>query len=467
MINITIDIEKVKKLREKFDKNLSTYQKMDNYYNGKTDIFSTYKTSKIGLNRKVNVNFIKKMVDEEVSFAIGNPISYVPSLTIEEIIEGKNVQDSVIESNLINLVMKENVNADSVLATNMLKFGEAYEHYYWKDGKFKIKEYDPTSIIAERDEENEVISALRVFKINDTEYMDYFTDTDVTRLDSEYNTVEATPHFFGFCPISYGTQIGGSNNTIFNDIKSLQDAIEGIMSDLSNEIGDSRLSYLILKNMTIPDELKEKFTNKETGAVDLDGIMQFLLQGLRDNAILNINSEDGNKNVGIEYLIKNVNADMHINALNTLIDLIYQISQHINFNQQQSSNTSGVALQTRIIALRNKVKMQQNCLTKVIKKRIKAIITMMVKNYNNKDLDADKVGIVYNINVPSDNAAIADIMTKLCTPGYLSAEEGLAQLSFITNPKSSYEKAQEEFNSRIKNEANAKETIPGDLDEDI
>ncbi|MEX6642415.1 phage portal protein, partial [Clostridium perfringens] len=109
---MAIDIKKVKKLREKFDNNLNTYKKMDDYYVGKTDILSTYKKSKIGLNRKVNVNFIKKMVDEEVSFAVGNPISYVPSLTIEEIIEGKSVQDSVIESNLVNLVMKENVNVD-------------------------------------------------------------------------------------------------------------------------------------------------------------------------------------------------------------------------------------------------------------------------------------------------------------------------------------------------------------------
>ncbi|MGL4572895.1 MAG: phage portal protein, partial [Clostridium sp.] len=163
---INIDIEKVKKLREKFDKNLSKYQKMDDYYNGKTDILSTYKKSKIGLNRKVNVNFIKKMVDEETAFSIGNPISYIPSLTIEEMIGGKSVQDSVIESNLVNLVMEENSNVDAILATNMLKFGEAMEHYYWKDNKFKIKEYDPLSIITERDEEDEVISALRVFQLD-------------------------------------------------------------------------------------------------------------------------------------------------------------------------------------------------------------------------------------------------------------------------------------------------------------
>ena len=108
--------------------------------------------------------------------------------------------------------------------------------------------------------------------------------------------------------------------------------------------------------------------------------------------------------------------------------------------------------------------MQQNCLTKIIKKRIKAIITMMIKNYDNKDLNFERVGIVYNINVPSDDAATTDMITKLVPSGLLSAEEGLAQLSFITNPKSSYEKAQEEFKVRLQGEQQVKENIVGGLD---
>ncbi|WP_157747980.1 phage portal protein, partial [Clostridium perfringens] len=237
---------------------------------------------------------------------------------------------------------------------------------------------------------------------------------------------------------------------------------------LSNEIGDSRLSYLILKNISVPEEIKAKFTDEKTGNIDMNGIMESILMGMRDNAILNINSNDEeNRFADINYLIKNVNAEMHINALNMLIDLTYQISQHINLNDKPSSNTSGVALQTRIISLRNKVKMQQNYLTKVIKKRIKAIITMMIKNYNNKELNYEKVGIVYNMNVPSDDAATTDIITKLVPNGIMSAEEGLARLSFITNPKSSYEKAQEEFKTRLKGEQEAKESIIGNLNEHI
>lgn len=468
---MTIDIDKIKNLYSKFQNNLVQYNKMEDYYNGKTDILTTYKKSQIGCNRKVNVNFVKKLVDEEVSFSVGNPITYVPSLTDKEILEGKTVQESVKESNIVNSIMKKNPNCDSILETNMLKFGEAMEEYYWKDGKFKIKEYSPLNMITERDEEDNVISALKIFTLNNEQYMDYFTKDEVIRLDNTFKVIKSntsdTKHNFGFCPIGYASQIGGSFNTIYNDIKSVQDTIECIISDLSNEIGDSRLSYLILKNMTFPKEIKEKYIDKKTDKLNENKMMQDLIKNMRDNAIISLDNDNKDGEVGLDYLIKNINADMHMKALEFLLDIIYQISQHINLNEQQASNTSGVALQTRIIALRNKVKMQQNCLTKIIRTRIKAIITMMRINYGFKDLDEDKVDIVYNINIPSDNAAIADIMTKLCTPGYLDVETGLSQLSFITNPKEIYEKAQEEFKARLKGEQQAKESMIGGLNEAI
>lgn len=459
-----MDIKEIRKLRAKYDQNLYIYQKMERYYNGETDIQSTYKNSKIGLNRKVNVNFVKKFIEEEKSYAIGNPITYSPNLTVEEIMQGKTIQDSVIESNLVNAIMKENNHADSLLATNLLKFGVAYEHFYFKDNEFKIKEYSPLSTIANVDEENNVINALRVFHDNDNnEFMDYFDKDEVIRMDSNFNVIETTPHYFGFCPIAYGNLIGTYKNTIYQDIKSLQDQVENLLSDLCNEVGDSRLSYLILKNMTVPEEIKEKFTNKETGEVNFDGIMNNILTNLRDNAILNISTSDSKNDEGLSYLTKNVNSEMHISALTQLIDLIYQISQHINLNQNPA-NTSGIQIQTRIISLRNKIKMLQNVLTKVIKKRIEAIITIISKQYGKEGLDYKKVTPIFGINIPADNSVIADIACKLIPLGILDAESALSQLSFVSNAKEIYAKAQKEYVERIKTEDEARELNVGELD---
>lgn len=463
---MSIDIEKVKKLHAKWQTKRPQYQKMFNYYNGKTDIETSYKKANIGCNRKCNINYVKKLIDEEVSFAVGNAITYVPELTLDELIKGVTVPQSSLESNIVNNVMKSNVNIDAILETNMLVFGSTFEVYYWKNNQFRIKVYSPLDFICELDEDENVISALHIFNENEKTFMDYFTDKEVIRLDDTFNIIESKEHFTGICPVGYGKQINDKYSTVYNDIKKLQDGLENVISDLENEIGDSRLSYLILKNLTLPDEILEQYRDEKTGIVNENEMMKHLLKNMRDNAIINVVSNKDSDETSLNYLVKNVNADMHVQAINILIDIIYQVTQHINLNQQQASNTSGVALQTRIIALRNKVKMQQNCLTKIIKNRIKAMLTLISKEYD-KELNSEKVGIVYNMNIPSDNAAIADIMTKLVTPGWLDAETALSQLSFISNSKETYVKAQEEYKNRIKGESEIKESQIKDMDHEI
>ncbi|WP_349393238.1 phage portal protein, partial [Clostridium perfringens] len=71
-----MELEKLKSMYKKWQDELSSkYQKMWDYYTGKTDIENTYKKSKIGNNRVIKANFIKKFINEEVAFATGNPIT--------------------------------------------------------------------------------------------------------------------------------------------------------------------------------------------------------------------------------------------------------------------------------------------------------------------------------------------------------------------------------------------------------
>ena len=102
---------------------------------------------------------------------------------------------------------------------------------------------------------------------------------------------------------------------------------------------------------------------------------------------------------------------------------------------------------TRIIALRNKVKIQQNCMTKAIRYRLSCMFIALNKLYG-KELDKSKVGIKYTLNVPNDDASTTDIINKLVPQGILSAETGLAQLSFINNPKQELEKAKAELEEK-------------------
>ncbi|MGU8484932.1 phage portal protein [Clostridium perfringens] len=457
-----MDIEKVKKLYKAWEDKKNQKQKMWDYYCGKTDIETTYKKSKIGNNRIVKANFLKKFINEEVAFATGNPITYTRELSFEEIINNSSIPSDSIETSLVSKVMSENnANLDSELMKNLLVFGEAMELYYVKDKSFKIKQYNPLSFYVELDEENNVISALHVFKLDDKDYIEYITEKETTRLDKDYNVVATTEHGFEICPVGYCSLIDGVYNTLFTDIKELQDNIENVLSDFSNEIGDSRLSYLILKNMGLSDEEIEAMTPEGGQPPTMEQIAEKIIGMFRDNGILLL--QDSKECPGeASYLLKEINPEIHSRLISILQDDIYQISQHINLNQQQSSNTSGVALMTRIIALRNKVKIQQNCMTKAIKKRIKCMFIALNDNYH-LDLDPSKVGIKYTLNVPSDDSAMADIINKLVPQGILSAETGLENLSFVTNGKAEYSKAKEEMKER----EDSLSDLPGDPHEEI
>lgn len=454
-----MDLDQVKKLYKKWQDDSSKKQKMWNYYCGNTDIESTYKKSKIGNNRIIKANFIKKFINEEVAFATGNPITYTRELSLDEILSNIEVPKNNIETKLITNVMNSNnANTDSELMKNLLVFGEAMELYYIKDNMFKIKELNSLNCYVNLDDEGKAVEAIHVYKVDDTEYIEYFSDTEIIKMDSDFNIKESNEHYFNMCPIGYCNLVDGVYNTLFTDLKSLQDNIENVLSDFSNEIGDSRLSYLILKNMGLGDEEIEalKGGNKDA-IVTAQQIAETIIANFRDNGILLVN-DDKESPANAEYLIKSINPEIHNKLLGILQDDIYQISQHINLNQQQSSNTSGVALMTRIIALRNKVKIQQNCMTRAIKTRIQCMFTTLNKLYG-QTLDSNKVGIKYTLNVPSDDSAMADIITKLVPSGIMSAETGLENLSFITNAKAEYERA--------KAETKEKEESIGDLNATI
>lgn len=424
-------------------------EQMWDYYIGNTDIDIKYPLSKFGNNRKVKANYIKKFINEEVAF--GNDITYRRQLTIDEVLKGITIPEDDQEVNLIHAVIKKNPTADVSLMTNLLVFGEAMEMYYVDDNMVKIRGLNPLNCYVRLDINGEKVeSAIYIYQdINQDNkiFINYFTKNAVYTLDESLNALDKQEHYFGIVPVSYCRLIDGAYNTLFNDLKKIQDNLENIISDYSNEIGDNRMSYLILKNLGLSDEeiedLKQKNGGEEPTPSQITGT---IVEHFKNNGIILMDS-DKEIQTDASFLVKNISSDVYKNMLDFTVDMLYQLSQHINLNQQQSSNTSGVALMTRVISLRNKIKVQQNCMTRAIRTRIECIISWINSKFE-QNLDADKIGINYTLNVPSDDSATADIITKLVPSGIMSAETGLSNLSFISNPKAEYEKAKAEMKEK-------------------
>ncbi|MPU14913.1 phage portal protein [Acinetobacter baumannii] len=410
MIKI-IDIELLKKAYEEYQSEKIDYKKMYQYYQGNTDAIRNYKMLTERSNNKTNTNFIKKFIKEEVSYSVGNDITYI----------SKNGNENIIYD-IDYYIDHWSEGHDSNLAKNMLIYSLAYELYYVdKEGQFCSKVIPPTQGYAAINDFGNISFFMHIYKLkfDDNTYIDVYTEREIYHFNESFEEVnKPTKHIFGIVPVGLcRLSEEGKNDTIFNDIKGLQDAYETNLSDISNEISDFRNAYLVLTGVGIDKE-------------DIPQMKKLGVMQIKD------------KNGTAAWLIKNINDTFIQNTLNTIEDKMYQLSSHINNNEKMQSNTSSLALRARLISLEEKCKLNQKSIADCIKTRLKFlfIYLQVIKNIN---YDYRDIKIKFTPNIPQDDLMVSQIISQLGDK--LSTETGLAQLSFIENPKNELEKIKEEL----------------------
>lgn len=409
----------------------STYEKMYGYYKGNTDAIKRYKFVTERSNLKINVNFIKKFIKEEVSYTVGNKITY----------ESRN-DDSDIINDIEYHTSHWKEEHDSDLMKYLLIFSKVYELYYIDpSGDFCSKIINPINGYAYIDSATDkVLFFVHTFR-NDFDtvntYVDIYTDEYIFHYDGHFNQIaEPTDNLFGEVPVSVGVlTLEGYHDSLYSDIKGLQDGFETNFSDISNEISDFRNAYLV-------------FTGCQ---VDKTQVPDMKKLGV-------LNAKD--KNSTIEWLVKNINDTFIQNTLDRYIDCMYQIACHINHNETMVSNLSGIALRSRLIALENKCELEQKAHCNIIKNRLRFLFKYLdIKK--NKSYDYKSIKAIYTPNIPVDNLTTAQMLNQ--TPeGVISKDTARGLFSFISNKDAEAKKVENETNSEIGNvELNAHNAVGG------
>ena len=423
------DLDIAKKIYNQYNSNKNKYKKMYDYYIGNTDVLRNYPTTDRS-NSKIVDNFIKAFIDEEVSFMTGVPVTY-------SVKNGGNDVIDDIEYNLNNV----SYNIDTELATNLLIFGEAYELYYINEDEFKIKCFNPMNSYAYRDTEGKVQLFMYFYKkeLDDTNvYAEVIDDNFIYHMDENFKELEpATPHYFETVPVGVAILPNKSNDTLYNNIKYLQDAYESTMSDWSNEIADTRLAYLYLTGVDIDEETASKMKQM--------GIIQ---------------SSDSNSKA--EWLIKNIDSNFIKEYRSIIKEDIYRVAQHVDNQVNVQSNTSGVMLATRLNCLRIKITTQNQSMKNCIKTRLKCLFRYL-DIAENKVYDYRMINIKPQLNLPQNDVETAQIISQL--NGKLSIQTGLERLSFITNGKAEFEKMLEEQKLMEQNSMASLDDIDTDTDD--
>jgi len=370
-----------------------------NEYNLDAEGTGSYNFVNDRYNKKISTNFIKKFIKEEVSYSVGNDITYTSHNGDEKIIE------------LLRLSTAHwKADHDANLAKNMLIYSNSYELYYIdKDAQFCSRVISPRHGICCTDHCDNVMFFLHIFRQPyDTKmYIDIYTESEIIHTDELFNEIGRTSHPFGCVPVGMANvSEEGWLDSLYNDIHSLQDAYSTNLSDISSEITEFRNAYLVLNNLALQDS--DLADMKKLGVMQTKG-------------------KDGSA----KWLIKTINDTFIQNTLHTLEDKMYHLSCHINSNEKMSSNTSSVALRARLISLEEKCKLNQKALANCVRTRLQMLFaytnSLKSTNYDYRDIK-----IKFTPAIPQDDLQNAQVVTQL--GDRISTETALSLFSFVDNP---------------------------------
>lgn len=228
----------------------NVYEKMYEYYKGNTDAIKKYLFITERSNLKINSNYIKKFIKEEVAYTLGNDITY---------------ESRTENENIVGDIEYYTAHWDELHDTDVMKylliFTQVYELYYIDDNAdFCSKIIKPTEGYAYYDKASgKVLFFIHAFK-NDFEttvtYIDVYTGDYIYHYDGKFNEIaDPTPNIFGEVPVTIGKLTEeGYDDSLYRDMKGLQDAFETNLSDIGNEISDFRNAYLLFKNAQVDEE---------------------------------------------------------------------------------------------------------------------------------------------------------------------------------------------------------------------
>lgn len=438
-----LDLNLLQKCYADWDSKLDHYDHINRYYYGNTDSLINFRPKMGRSNLKINTNFVAKLVDEECQYSFDNETTYVSQ-------DGNSDAIKDIKYVLANNKADHDLN----LGRELICFGTAFEINYIKpDGTFYNRKVNPLNGYMYLDENDEPVYFLHIYKkqLDPNNYIDVYTKDEIYHFNYEFKPIgDPTPHYFGIVPVGYGI-IGGKvlntdkgyiegDKTIFRIIKTLQDALETNLGDVTSEISDFRNAILKMYGIELEDAKDEK-GNVILGA---DGHPIKKPPVIRDNAILYFGKKSDED---AEWLTKDINGQFVKDTREDIKDLIYSLTSHINNNEKMQSNLSGIALRSRLFSLEGRCKDNEKAMKNILKTRIKCICKYLFLT-KSKTYDPNMIDILFTPNIPIDETTIADMISKI-PQDVVSNYTKRSWLPRIDNPDVEQERIDKEKESEI------------------
>ena len=419
--------ELVVKLIREHEKQLPRFKKLKKYYLGEHDILSKQR-AKNKPNYKPVCNHAKDIADTSTGYFMGNTISY------------SNSEDTDIDELLIAFDNAEVDESDHDNALDMAIYGVAYEYIYARENEnildIKSLEVENTFIVYDDSIEQQPLFGVYYFKRKENKADTETYQAVIMTKQFVYSIVlegkekgvisdKPTPHNMGDIPI-----IEYKNNKYsIGDFEQQIGLIDSYNSLTANRINDKEQfidSILVLYGARLGDDEEESIKAMES---------------LAEHKLLELHPE-----ARAEYLSKTLNENEVETLRNAVKQDIYTFSHIPNLTDENfAGNSSGVAMEFKLLGLEMITKIKQRYYVKGLKKRIKLFANYL--GLTQIAIDANSIIPHFSRSLPKNLLEISQIVSNL--DGKVSQETLLSQIPFVEDPMSEIEKVNEEKQESI------------------
>lgn len=348
---------------------------------------------------KVVVNYCYNIVQNYRGYLTGIDIAYSSDKNIDQVFEVLNYND----------VKQE----DSNYLQDALVYGCAYEIAYIDEwGKHRFKTLDPKNVIPIYDDtlNQDLVYCIRFWsnKIADKDFyiVEVYSQSEIKTYKSDmgfqtFELIKEEPHYFGMVPITV-FELNNDRVSIFDQIMTLQDAYNKLLSAEVDDFESFADAYLVLKGMmgTDPEDLADMKRNR---------------------ALLLDNDAEAS------YLTKNISDTQIQNMLNNINDNIHKIANSPDFNSDKFMAQTGIAMRFKLVQFENASSAIEAEMRKALQRRIELICA--IGNIKGDNLSFDDVKITFTRNLPTNLTETAQVVNSL--RGLVSDQTLLSLLPFV------------------------------------
>ena len=348
---------------------------------------------------KVVVNYCYNIVQNYRGYLTGIDIAYSSDKDIDQVFEVLNYND----------VKQE----DSNYLQDALVYGCAYEIAYIDEwGKHRFKTLDPKNVIPIYDDtlDQDLVYCIRFWsnKIADKDFyiVEVYSKSEIKTYKSDmgfqtFELIKEEPHYFGIVPITV-FELNNDRVSIFDQVMTLQDAYNKLLSAEVDDFESFADAYLVLKGMmgTDPEDLADMKRNR---------------------ALLLDNDAEAS------YLTKNISDTQIQNMLNNINDNIHKIANSPDFNSDKFMAQTGIAMRFKLVQFENASSAIEAEMRKALQRRIELICA--IGNIKGDNLSFDDVKITFTRNLPTNLTETAQVVNSL--RGLVSDQTLLSLLPFV------------------------------------